>query len=133
MKHLVLALGLLVTTLAPLHAEVEIPPAAKAVGAVDEPTYKLYQTITGYTWDYLWRHTTVELVFGGDGAVTKAPWPEAAWRITGPHAVTVTMEKPTHREMVLHFVNSQQFSCKDWTGDPASGTRRKSIAPQQPK
>ncbi|MEI9892909.1 MAG: hypothetical protein WDN28_03075 [Chthoniobacter sp.] len=130
MKHLVLTLGLFVAFLAQLHAEVEIPPVAKAVGAVDEPTYKLYQTITGYTWNYLWRHTTDEIAFGVDGTMAKAPWPGATWRITGPHAVTIAMEKPTPREMVLHFVNSQQFTCKDWTGDPASATRHKPTAPQ---
>jgi len=130
MKRLIFTLLLAVVGIAQLHADVEIPAAAKNVGAVDAPTYKLFQVVTGSTWDYLWHHTTVEIAFSEEGTMIKAPWPGATWRITGPHAVTVSMEKPSPREMVLHFVNSQQFTCKDWTGDPASGTRRKSNPPK---
>ncbi|EDY20125.1 hypothetical protein CfE428DRAFT_2049 [Chthoniobacter flavus Ellin428] len=129
MKHLLLVLVFTAAALVPLRADVDIPATAKAVGAVDEPTYKLFQIVTGSTWNYLWHHTTVEIAFAEDGTMAKAPWPGAKWRITGPHAVSVTTDKPSPREMVLHFINSQQFSCKDWTGDPASGSRRKSNPP----
>ena len=129
-KHLLLVLAFATAALAPLRADVEITPVAKAAGAVDEPTNQLFQIVTGATWNYLWHHTTVEIAFAEDGTMAKAPWPGAKWRITGPHAVIVTVEKPTPREMVLHFLNSQQFSCKDWAGDPASGTRRKPNPPQ---
>ena len=130
MKRLILTLTFLAASLASLRADLEIPPAAKAVGAVDEATYKLFQTVTGSTWDYLWRKTTVEIAFGEDGTITKSPWAGATWRITTPHAVTVVMQNPTPRQMVLHFVNSQRWTCKDWSGDPASGTRRKPSPPK---
>jgi hypothetical protein len=130
MKHTIIPLAVVVALVGSLQAGFAVPdPAAQGVGATDEETYKLYQAVTGAGWDYVWRHTTVQIDFGPDGHITHGPWGHPTWRITGPHTILLKEPEGYGRgadEMIIHF-NSEmtRWTCVDWSKGRGEGIRRK--------
>jgi hypothetical protein len=119
--HSIIAV-LLIST-AHTFADLVPDPAAKAVGAVDLETYRLYQRLVGTSWNYTYKGHTNELTFGQGGAITFQWWPGATWRITSPNSVAI--KNPKLGEMPVHFnAEFKKFTAKDWSGGDATGTLR---------
>src|SRR4051812_821827 len=91
----------LLIAVTPTFAELVPDPAAKAVGAVDLGTYRLYQRLVGTSWNYTYQGHTNELTFGPGGAIEFQWWPGATWRITSPDSVAI--KNPKLGEMPVHF------------------------------
>lgn len=129
MKNLVFSLALLLAM--PCMAELVPDPAAKALGAVDTPTYSLYQRLVGSSWNYAYGGKSFVLTFEQGGKVTMQWWPGATWRITGPNSIAI--KNPQVGEMAVHFSPEfKKFVAKDWSGGNATGTLRNPDAKVRP-
>lgn len=96
-------------------------PAAKALGAVDAQTFRLYQRLVGSTWTYAYKGLSTDVTFGQGGSVKTQWWHGATWRITSSNSIAIKNEK--FGEMPVHFnAEFKKFTAKDWAGGNGIGT-----------
>ena len=112
-------------------ADIVPDPAARAVGAADTQTYRLYQRLVGSASSYAYRGRIYrDLTFTQGGAIQFKPWQGATWRITSPNSVAIRHEKLG--EMSVHFNGEfKKFIAKDWGGGNATGTLQEPNAKAQ--